>query len=301
MAATFSIISHRVGEGGTKNGTEVLRIQQLLTLVGKNPRYNNDGAWGKGEKSTTLKSWLAYQEEKGWRAQNYIDPMDAEDRLGTLAFDAGVTLYVPASARSATALTIAYSVFVGEKIPYGWVHPKTKKKYGAGTKLTWGFQDRPYSIIFTTTAENHPVQFDVDSGETRSTNCTAFANLVLSVWQQGNAHSAPYDVSQGVGGLGAIQLGPRYAMPAVLTSKGTDVFTDLDELKENLQADRIYHMGLCSDKAGTIHHDTAVLNNEVYQANIPGAGPGPVYKIGLDEQWDILSCNAVRLFGPGPY
>jgi hypothetical protein len=140
-----------------------------------------------------------------------------------------------------------------------------------------------------------------DSGELRSTNCTAFANLMLSVWQRGNAHSVPYDARQAVGGLGPIQLGPRYAMPAVLTHKGTEVFTDLDELKENLEDDRIYHLALCADKAGTIHDATVILNREVYQANVPGAGPCPVYKIDLDEQWDRLSCNAVRVYGPGAY
>ena len=212
MAATLSVISKRVGEGGVTNGTEVLRIQQLLTRVGFNPKSNLDGGWGKGL-STTCKAWIEFQKSKGWTpVNNFIDPTDAEDRLLWLVCAANVGMFVASWLRSASATSYLTNMTQSLKIPYGWV--SEGKTYGGGTKVVWGFAGRPDFVLFTKGASASTAQFDALNPEPKALNCTSFANLMLSVWRQGNAHAAPYDCSQAVGGLGD-QLGPRYAMPEV--------------------------------------------------------------------------------------
>jgi hypothetical protein len=290
-AATNPIITKRVGDSGNAGHKETLRIQQLLMRAGFLSKAHLTGSWGKTA-GASAKAWHEYQVSKGWQPRPYLDPMDAEDRLAQLASDAGVIMWVPHFLKSLSAASVLVDFCITSAIPYGWA------SHGDGTRMVWGFENRPWAVVFTEGGT-----FDVEAKEARSLNCCSFVNLLLSVWLQGNAHSKPYDASQAVGGDGA-QLGPRYSMPELKTKKGERVFDSLDELQSTLQPDRIYHMALCKEKSGTFtKHDVAVINGKVYQANVKSASPnaGAVYVKPLEDQWKAMSVKRVRVYGPGPF
>jgi hypothetical protein len=296
--ATFPIITKRLGEGGVKQGVEVKRIQQLLARTGHNPKSNLDGGWG-GATSTTAKAWIKYQESKGWIAKPYLDPIDAEDRLLCLAADAKVVMFICSWLRSNSATAFLTEMCRSSGIPYGWV--KDGQTYGGGTKMAWGFDQRPNFLVFTLPGGVGSAGFDVNSPEPRALNCTSYSNLMLSVWRQGNAHTSPYDASQAVGGLGA-QLGQRYGMAEIRTSANKMVFTDLAELKGKLQNDVMYHLAWARASDGFSTHDTVVINGVVYEANVGERPTGAVYSTPLDERWTKRgSGKGARLYGPGPY
>lgn len=291
-ASVHPIISKRVGEGGHAGHSDVKRVQQLLARAGFLPKYHINGVWGKAG-SPTAKAWDDYQSYKGWTREPYLDPLDAQDRLAYLATDAGAILWTPHYLKSLSAVTKLMDMIIETEIPYGW-----GSKYGEGTRMVYGFQGRPWAMIFLEGG-----YFDVEAKDARSFNCCSFVNVLLSVWRQGNIHSAPYDPNQHVGGDG-LQLGTRYGMPEVKNSKGTNVFDSLDELQGTIQPGRIYHMALCRDKTGSFtKHDVAVIDNTVYQSNIPGTSPNGsgVYAKPLDAQWKSMKVKRVRLFGPGPF
>ncbi len=290
--ATFSIISKKIGEGGVTHGIEVRRIQQLLVKTGHNPVHNMDGSWGNSKTGKTAKAWMDYQARKGWIPKPFVEPWDAEDRLGALAEDAGVLLDVPSQLRSKSAVSVFTDTCISSSLVYGWWDE------GGGSRMVWGFKDRPSKLIFTcdySSLYDFKV-FDVD----RSLNCCSYVNLMLSIWSQGNAHSKPYDASQNVGGQG-VPVSTRFGLPEVLNSKKQQGFDSLDEVKSTVQADRIYHMSLCQGNTLVTSHDLIVVNNEVYQANRKRSSPngGAVYVKTLDQQW--RKHTRVRLFGPGPF
>jgi hypothetical protein len=302
MGATHPIITKKLGEGGTKYGDEVKFIQQLLARVGFNPVNNTDGSWGNSSGpnlSNTHKAWIKYQESKGWTAKPYIEPTDPEDRLGALADDANVTIPITAGLRSQTGAGYMYAFCLGYGLPYGWEDVKKGKVYGGGTKVIWGFENRPGKLLFTGVRKTgFPA-----TGEARSLNCTSFANLMLAAWTQGSAHHAPYDASQMVGGYGPY-LGDRYAMPMIRNKAGLRVFADLQEIKDTLQKDRIYHVAWASRATGETTHDMVSYNGMVYQANTPAAAGSQiaVYERTLDALWAGRdSSKGLRIWGPGPF
>jgi hypothetical protein len=293
MPATHPILSKRAGEGGSADYSDVIRVQQLLCRAGFLAKNAVNGVWGKTT-SATAKAWGDYQSSKGWTVQSYIEPKDPQDRLGYLAADAGVIQWTPSYLRSASALSVFTEFVIASNIPYGW-----GANYPPGTRIVVGFQNRPDLMVFMETNR----QFNVDTKEPRSYNCCAFANVLLSVWQRGNIHEAPYSWSQQVGGDGE-QLGNRYGMPEIKNSKGNIGIASLDELKAAMLPDRIYHMALClSSSSNFTKHDVVVMNNQVYQSNTKSMSPnaGSVYVQSIDDQWQKMSVKRVRLFGPGPY
>lgn len=293
MAATFPIITQRVEESGIRSSIEVKRIQQLLARTGHHPKNKLDGVWGK----TSVEAWIAYQKGQGWLPNNYLDPTDAEDRLGWLAYEAGVLMWIPEGLRSLSAVTTVTDTCIVAGIPYGW------SGHSGGTKMIWGFEKHKWAVIFTKPGSQKTAEFDVDSAEPRALNCCSFANLLLSIWSRGDAHGHPYSSSQAVGGDG-IQVGERYGMPEVLNKSGEKVFHSLEDLQRVLQPDRIYHFALCRDETGLFtKHDTIIIGGNVYQANIPAASPnrGAVYVKPLERQWKRMKVKRARLFGPGPH
>jgi len=291
FGSTFSILSKRIGEGGATFGVEVRRVQQLLVRTGHNPINNIDGGWGKKD-SKTVKAWMAYQESKGWTPNPYVDPIDAEDRLGTLAEDAGVLMTVPQNLRSQSAVTSFTDSCISNQLPYGWFEE------GGGTLTIWGFENRPNKIIFTNDGRTNR---DFRAfGIQRSVNCCSYVNLMLSIWSQGNAHAQPYDASQIVGGAGT-PVSTRFGLPELLNSKKEPGFDSLDEVKSTIQPGRIYHMSICIGQTLNTRHDLVVVNDTVYQANKKQYSPNGfgVYTRTLDQQWGKKT--KVRLFGPGPF
>lgn len=298
--ATFPIIHARTGDGGTLEGGDVQRIQQLLYRAGhlKSQSHIN-GSWkAKGPSlSLTAKAWAEFQERMLFPVVGYVDPKETGvDRLAYLASVAGVLFVIPDGLRSSSAVLTMTQLAIDAAIPYAWKTP-SGKVYSGGTKSIYGFEGRPWAVIFT-----KGKLFDIDTPEARAFNCTSWANLCLSVWRQGNAHSKPYDANQGVGGLEK-QLGQRYGMPELKTKKGNWIFTSLEQIEEQVEPGRIYQFLLCRDATGFTKHDTVYFDGNIYQANIPSASPNPgaVYVKPLKDVWKNMKTKMARMYGPGPF
>lgn len=292
MAATFGIISKRVGDGGQTNGIEVKRIQQLLKLAGYTTVGTPDGAWGKNSR-TALGEFM---ECAGVKAAGFIDPTDANDLLCSLAEEAGVLIPLPSGLRSVSAALVLYDTCHKAGIPYGWV--ENGKKYGGGTRMIWGFAGRPKWAIATT--DHLPRDFDTDAA--LSLNCTGFANLMMSLWCRGDAHGEPYNSSQDVGGWNP--LGRRYnytaLAPSPLKQKVPGMFENVDTLQSMLEPGRIYHFAGCRSN-GFITHDMVLIDEVVYECNLDRTPA--VYQTDLCERWDRLRKlgKFAVVYGPGPF
>jgi hypothetical protein len=221
----------------------------------------------------------------------FIDPVDACDRLFVLSLMAGVLVALPSGLRSESATSCLFEHCRVTGVPYGWVD------HGAGTRMIWGFEGRASWAVATRPGSRRTALFDMNTPITM--NCTGFANVMLSVWQQGNIHQAPYDASQAVGGFNP--LGLRYNMHQVGGSGvlRNGVFRDADTLNQFLEQDRIYHFGICN-LDGFITHDTVLLNGYVYECNL-GQEPA-VYRTALADRFKKAgSRKGARVFGPAPF
>lgn len=282
MGATFPIINSRVGDGGQTRGIEVKRIQQLLKLAGSDPGQIN-GEWT----PATKKAWLDFQASFDWGPSNpYIDQEDPYMRLFLLADSAGVLIQLPLHLRSKSAAMALIDTCREDKIPYAY-------------RSIWGFENYPDYAIATRGAHIADAEFDLHTPI--GLNCTAFANLLFSVWIQGNAHRQPYDRSQE--STPSAPLGLRYNMrPA----KGFDqqkppgIYKDLNVIEDLLEPDRPYYINCC-DEAGLFHHDIVLFNGTVYQANLDKQPA--VYALPLKTQWDRTRAgdHYFTIYGPGPY
>jgi hypothetical protein len=226
----------------------------------------------------------------------FIEPKDANDTLLQLADEAGVLIPIPNQYRSNTAAMLLFDTCNKAQIPYGWV--EGGHTYGGGTRMIWGFENRPGYAIATTT--HSPKDFDTDVA--LALNCTGFANMMLSVWSQGNVHQQPYDASQDVGGWNP--LGKRYNLtavsPAPLKQKVPGMFENIDTLVSMLEPGRIYHFAPCRTD-GFIKHDTVLIDEVVYECNVDRTPA--VYETPVRERWDRLrkQNKFAVLYGPGPF
>lgn len=297
IGTTFPIIKERIGEGGKKYGREVKRINQLLKLAGYLTMLPNDPKTFTKESKEAL---LAFHRRCGvGPVEPYIDPKDAYDRLFTLALSAGVLIPLPAGLRSKSAATVLYEHCRSSNYPYGWVKGATV--YNGGTRMIWGFENRPSWAIATLLPKDDygfPDLFPI------SLNCTSFANLMLSAWYQGNAHSQPYDCSQMVGGYDP--LGLRYNLHPVNDGLVMDGYSfDVDAVAEAAQPGRMYHLGLCAKDDGFITHDVVLVDGMVYEINVPPNSPAvfatPVKKRLERVLGTSASKGCVYMMGPSPY
>ena len=76
---------------------------------------------------------------------------------------------------------------------------------------------------------------------------------------------------------------------------------DADAVKNCMQPNRLYYLGMCEKDDGIITHDTVVLNGEVYECNTPPREPA-VYKTKILERIKpVLRKGCVRILGPSPF
>lgn len=294
IGATFPIISERVGEGCATRGKDVKRIKQLLQLAKflKNDRDGED-VWGKDAAKALMDFFTACQVGP---VNAYIEPKDPYDRLFTLALTAGVLIPLPLGLRSISAVSILYEHCRTAGYRYGWKEPSGEIHNG-GSRIIWGFANRPGWAISTVNVLGQ--QF-FSSTIPVTLNCTSFANLMMSVWCQGNAHSTPYDASQMVGGYDP--LGLRYNMHPI--DDGKMIFdgycVDLETLKQSAQKDRLYHFASCNND-GFITHDMVLLNGYVYECN--KYKEPAVYRTELGKRFESMrqAGSYPRMLGPSPY
>ena len=302
MAGVFTIVSKKIGEGGDKRGTEVKRLQQLLAMAGYTRVGTPDGSWGKN----TTYAWMEYQEEAGIRpARPFLDGHDPENKLRDLADWAGVLIPLP-SQNGARGLKAHLDTVREMKLPYGWYDSTKDKLHGNGTMMTWGLAlngDHSYAIC---TRPGGRMSALFDPKVPRASNCTAFANVLLSIWFAGNLHYAKYNASQDAGGPDeAKNLAKRYGytplagtpkLPAGVTPRD-GLYTSLEEIQADTSPGTLYHVGICT-KDAAITHDTVLLDGDIYECNLDKTPA--CYSTSLEERWDRIRHKGKYAVVSGP-
>jgi hypothetical protein len=302
MAGVFTIVSKKIGEGGDKRGTEVKRLQQLLSMAGYTRVGTPDGSWGK---NTTL-AWMQYQEEFGIRpARPFLDGHDPANKLFDLADRAGVLIPLP-SQPGAKGLKAHLDTVREIKLPYGWHDAGKDKTYGNGTMMTWGLAlngDHSYAIC---TKPGGRMSALFDKKVPRASNCTAFANVLLSIWFAGNLHYPKYSASQDAGGTDESKnLGLRYGLtplagspklPAGVTARD-GLYTSLEELQADTTPGTLYHVGICT-KGAAITHDTVLLDGDLYECNHDRTPA--CYSSSLEDRWERTTKGGKYMVVSGP-
>ena len=284
---TLEVLTKRVGEGGQTAGVEVLRVEQLLRLAGYGKLL------GPPNKKWTAKSaaaMTAFQTDLSKVVQcpvhDYVEPEDTHSKLVHLAMKAGVVSVVPGFSRGRAAVLSFYDGIVKQVIPYGWTENGTPIR--GGTRMVWGWAGMSQFVVYTRPGTD-PARVEFRTDYPKTLNCSAFANLMLSVWLTGGAHAAPYTPLLNVGAMKP--LGARYNMPPLKGNVSPDnsqgVFSDLGKLKEQLLPSKIYHFARYVAGFG-IKHDMVLLDGVVYESNKKPDGVSSVYSTPLDEKFKAL-------------
>lgn len=289
MAGVFSIVSKKIGEGGVKQGVEVRRLQQLLSMAGFRRVGTPDGSWGKN----TTAAWEEYQQSYGYaRPRQFVEGGDPENRLFHLALRAGVLFPLPSGQLGANGVRACFDTMRALQVPYGW--DGKERPYGNGTMMTWGLALNGNTSWAICTKPGGRLTATFDMNVPLASNCSAFANVMMSVWRAGNLHNAQYSASQDCGGDDpAKNLSKRYGYvplpgspkPPQGVQARPGLYTSLEELKAALKANELYHFAICRP-SGFITHDTVLLDGDVYECN---CNKTPAcYKTSLDERWETI-------------
>jgi hypothetical protein len=291
VSATFRILHNRVGEGGVKSGIEVLRIQQLLFLNGY--KVAMDGSWG----NSTRDALLDFQQKRFDRPEQFflcdtrrnspgvcrpphafVNPQD--DYLFDLAFKANVLIRLSAGGD-------VYRRSIAFEDVHEWCEQK-KIGFRMNERAVWGLHDYPTWAIVTLMSDTYQKHaFDVDSPS--ALNCTLYANLMMSVWKQGNAHRRPFDASVKTGGGANHFAKERYQYPVVGEFENAG---DIRELTKK-HPSSLYCLEFGKDWVG---HLALLHEHRVYECNV-----SPVLGVSSStlEHW-VASHPFGWVLGPSP-
>jgi hypothetical protein len=285
MAATFRILSQKIGEGALKHGIEVLRLQQLLKLNGL--VIGTTGRWH----SETSDALVAYQKKVGvanmnaafWQEnpkplQPWIAPNDPI--LFDLAYGAKVLIRLAPGGRTyrhGLAFEDVHSWCEHEHVPFDLV-----------SRAVWGFDGySTWAIVTSTNTDFGQAAFAMDVP--RALNCTLYVNLMMSVWKQGNAHRFPFDASVKTAGGTTHFANERYRYPILgQFSDASDVRTLTSKAPRSLYcleygSESVYHLALLY--GGRVHECNYGPTRDVHSVTLdqwvsthPGGwvlGPAP--------------------------
>jgi hypothetical protein len=286
MAATLSIISHRIGQGGQMHGLDVRRVQQLLYLTKKPIQI--DGHWSKKmadalhafRESLIKKDRSLFLVEETLQTlgqhRNHLDPGDPV--LFELAYTAGVLIRTGGGwlrGRSAFEDVQAYL---------------EKREAGFNFKrVVWGLKDFPTWAVVTLTSETHKYEFPLQ--DPMALNCTLYANLMMSVWAQGNVHGLPFQARIADSGFFNHLANERYRYPII-----GKLETEAQVRAHVRHPDRLYCLEAADRTFGTVDHMGLLLDNVVYECNLkPSEG---VQKHPLGEWMRSPGHRPVWLMGP---
>ena len=285
MSATFRILDHRVGEGLLKHGVQVQRIQQLLFLNGF--KIGTKGVWH----SETTDALLQFQAKIQNPTQalfldnlqsprKFINPRDPI--LFELAYGANVLI------RLAPGGSIYRHAIAFEDV-HDWCEDQ-KIKFDMRNRAVWGLDGyQTWAIVTEKSAEFGKAAFDVE--RPRALNCTLYANLMMSVWKQGNAHGHPFSADVSSAGWGTKHFASeRYHDPVA------GEYSDVDEVRTLTRSHP--HQLYCLEYGKTwTGHYGLMLNGRVYECNY---GPTPdVHWVSLDH-W-VSTHSQGWVLGPAPW
>jgi hypothetical protein len=218
----FEIIHQSIGRGGHLHSPDITRLQQLLRLNGydgvdKHPRVNPRIAWDKatedalvdfrGRRAVANPTWY---DDPIPDNQPYVVPSDPI--LFELAYGANVLIPLSAGGkinRGAMAFEDVHEWCEKNCDGFAWQH------------AVWSLKDYPMFAIVTNESKNGTYYFDwqatqdADVRTPRALNCTLYANLMMSVWLQGNIHAAPYSPNVSKSGNDHHLAHERYKYPLV--------------------------------------------------------------------------------------
>jgi len=262
MSSTFRILTHTVGEKGAKWGVEVRRIQQLLFMNGFR-NIKPSGYWDMHTSKALVSFWekhdipspflcdAPFQSCDGPRA--YLKPDDSV--LWSLAYGAGVLIRLAPGGNT-------YRGSLALEDVHEWCEEHSSFTFR--DHAVWGLQDYPLWAIVTT---GKPGEFDVEAPS--ALNCTLYANLMMSVWHQGNAHKQPFDASLQKVGTHSGFLAKRYyyGEPSAYAS-----LHDIAKFTAR-HPDRLYLLeakGILSGFAGLpdVGHEALLHRGAVYECNL---------------------------------
>ena len=285
MAATFRILTHMVGERGQRSGAQVLRIQQLLFLNGfRNVRPS--GVWDIQTGRALISFWEKYDSptQKLFMCDQplpscdnpraYLKPDDSI--LFGLAYGAGVLI------RLAPGGNIYRGSLALEDV-HRWCEERVS--FTQADHAVWGLQDYPFWAIVT---QNDPPVFDV--GGPPNLNCTLYANLMMSVWHQGNAHERPFDANVKTVGTDSGLLSKRYYYGDPVRYENINDITKFTAK----YPDRLYCLESGREKVG---HEALLHKGKIYQCNLFVDCQSVPLKVWLD---DWASHSHGWISGPSP-
>jgi len=254
MSSTFRILHHGVGEGARRHGIEVKRIQQLLQPNGF--RTEASGVWHSG----TTDALVRFQDKI--RDPNAVfsgfDPgyvrrsLAPNDRLlFELAYGAHVLIRLSAGGK-----------VWRHALAFEDVHQWCEEQhigFDMNRRAVWGFDGYPTWAIMTESDGDLNALFDTKTP--RALNCTLYANLMMSVWKQGNAHRRPFMASvKEAGGLSHFAQN-RYGYP--LLGK----FESVEDIRKLTNP---HPHGLYCVESGKIrvNHLGLLYKDRVYECNL---------------------------------
>jgi len=281
MAATLSIITAKIGEGGEQHGLNVRRIQQLLRLA-KIP-VDRSGHWSpkmagyvNAFRASTLKpDFYMADQPRDDEPKNHVSPTDPV--LFELAYAAGVLIPLGVGWNRGKGAFVDVQRNL-ERRDASWVNDR----------VAWGLEGFPSWGIITMGSKTGKYEFPDD--DPTALNCTTYANLMMSVWAQGNAHGPPYSAGVADSGNDKHLAKLRYGYP--LIGKFDSLAAVTAQIK---RPDKLYCIEAAYD-SGEVHHIGLLLENFVYECNV-------IPKLGVQKRplsdW-LRSHTPVWLLGPAP-
>ena len=245
MSSMFSIINHRVGEGGARHGSDVLRLNQLLRLNGydgakRRPRIDaHKMIWDKASERALVDfrerqispTMLMHDDSllgPGQNDQPFIMPHDRI--LFDLALGAGVLIRLAPGGqvyRGAIAFEDVHKWCEDNCKGFAWDH------------AVWGLKDYPMYAIVTTAPDSTHHFFDLEAP--RALNCT-----LSNVSKSGKAHHLAHE---------------RYRYPM------RDARMGLEEVEAEVRKHprRLY----CVEPGEEVWHMALLFNGQVFECS-PG-------------------------------
>jgi hypothetical protein len=255
--ATFQILTHRVGEGGLQSGTQVLRIQQLLFLNGyRKLKLNGHWSLQTAEALIDFKKKQLNPTQQFFLGSGSMSPspdtlrpslQPRDPLLFDLAFGAGVLIQVAPGGRTYRG-----------SIAFEYVHQWCAKyvSFSWSDHAVWGLEGYSNWVIVT---KSKPPVFDTQAPV--DLNCTLYVNLMMSVWYQGNAHTAPFDPSVKTVGDTYGLLSKRYHYAQTARYSGLEDIMNFTRHRP----DRLYCLEAGHERVG---HEALLYHGKIYECNV---------------------------------
>jgi hypothetical protein len=128
-------------------------------------------------------------------------------------------------------------------------------------RVVFGWDGLPsWAIVMSLGDKEGEYEFGMHSSKPLELNCTLYANLMMSVWLQGNVHSAPF--SAGIGESG----GSKHLSVFRYHYKLLGQYASADDVRRFTERhpDQLF----CIEAGEQVGHMALLLNDEVFQCNI---------------------------------